>query len=306
MEVTLDRVAPNQGSFQTQFYGREKKMELKSQEDVDQVLSAIRTAPLLGEQDQAPGQEPCPGASLHHLHPPAGGLPEAEHDPPGGPCPSPSSSTRGVDIEGEGDRGSHHVHAYRLPAAVRRGRGRRPGLCRGPVWPGVSPPTPPGSSRQRPAPQDAHEAIRPSNVDLTPESVRKSLTLEQYRLYKLIWSRFLACQMASAVYDSLGIEVTSAGYVFKASRSEVKFPGFLAVYEEGKDEEGGGDPDPPAQPPGGGAPHPGGDQAGAEVHPAPPPGIPRPPSSGPWRRRGSAGLPPTPPPSPPSWLGNTW
>ena len=74
---------------------------------------------------------------------------------------------------------------------------------------------------------------------LTPENVRKSLTQEQYRLYKLIWSRFLACQMASAVYDSVNIEVISAGYTFRASRSEVKFPGFLAVYEEGKDEEGG-------------------------------------------------------------------
>ena len=87
--------------------------------------------------------------------------------------------------------------------------------------------------------QDAHEAIRPSNVALTPESIKKDLTAEQFRLYKLIWSRFLACQMANAIYDSVNIEVTSAGYVFKASRSEVKFPGFLAVYEEGKDEEGG-------------------------------------------------------------------
>ena len=87
--------------------------------------------------------------------------------------------------------------------------------------------------------QDAHEAIRPSNVALTPESIKKDLTAEQFRLYKLIWSRFLACQMANAIYDSVNIEVTSADYVFKASRSEVKFPGFLAVYEEGKDEEGG-------------------------------------------------------------------
>ena len=53
--------------------------------------------------------------------------------------------------------------------------------------------------------QDAHEAIRPSNVALTPEDVKKSLTAEQYKLYKLIWSRFLACQMASAVYDSVSI-----------------------------------------------------------------------------------------------------
>ena len=60
--------------------------------------------------------------------------------------------------------------------------------------------------------QDAHEAIRPSDVRLTPEDIKKDLTSEQYRLYKLIWSRFLACQMATAVYDSVSIEVESAGY----------------------------------------------------------------------------------------------
>lgn len=85
--------------------------------------------------------------------------------------------------------------------------------------------------------QDAHEAIRPSNVNLTPEDIKKSLTAEQYKLYKLIWSRFLACQMASAVYDSVSIEVTSAGYTFRATHSALKFSGYTAVYVEGKDEE---------------------------------------------------------------------
>ena len=85
--------------------------------------------------------------------------------------------------------------------------------------------------------QDAHEAIRPSDVTLTPEDIKKDLTGEQYRLYKLIWSRFLACQMANAVYDSLSIEVENSGYTFRASHSSLKFSGFTAVYEEGKDEE---------------------------------------------------------------------
>ena len=85
--------------------------------------------------------------------------------------------------------------------------------------------------------QDAHEAIRPSDVTLTPEDVKKDLTSEQYRLYRLIWGRFLACQMASAVYDSVSIEAQSAGYTFRASHSELKFSGFTAVYEEGRDED---------------------------------------------------------------------
>ena len=85
--------------------------------------------------------------------------------------------------------------------------------------------------------QDAHEAIRPSDVNLVPEDIKKDLTSEQFRLYKLIWSRFLACQMASAVYDSVSIEAQSAGYTFRASHSELKFSGFTAVYEEGRDDE---------------------------------------------------------------------
>ena len=85
--------------------------------------------------------------------------------------------------------------------------------------------------------QDAHEAIRPSNVNWTPEMLKKDLTGEQYRLYRLIWSRYVACQMANAVYDSVAVEVEAAGHSFRASSSSLKFSGYTAVYEEGKDEE---------------------------------------------------------------------
>ena len=85
--------------------------------------------------------------------------------------------------------------------------------------------------------QDAHEAIRPTNVELTPEIVRKDLTPEQYRLYRLIWGRFTACQMANSVYDNVVVDVESNEYIFRANYSEMKFPGYTAVYEEGKDEE---------------------------------------------------------------------
>ena len=85
--------------------------------------------------------------------------------------------------------------------------------------------------------QDAHEAIRPTHVELDPERIQGSLTRDQYRLYKLIWSRFLASQMANAVYDSVAIDTECAGHVFRATHQSVKFPGFLAVYEEGRDDE---------------------------------------------------------------------
>lgn len=85
--------------------------------------------------------------------------------------------------------------------------------------------------------QDAHEAIRPTNVELTPELVRKDLTPEQYRLYRLIWGRFTASQMANSVYDNVVIDAESNGYIFRSNYSELKFPGYTAVYEESKDEE---------------------------------------------------------------------
>ena len=86
--------------------------------------------------------------------------------------------------------------------------------------------------------QDAHEAIRPTHVELDPERVKSSLTLDQYRLYKLIWSRFLASQMANAVYDTVAIDSVCAGHVFRATNQSIRFPGFIAVYEEGRDDDG--------------------------------------------------------------------
>ena len=85
--------------------------------------------------------------------------------------------------------------------------------------------------------QDAHEAIRPTHVELDPERIQSSLTREQYRLYKLIWSRFLASQMANAVYDTVSIDTECAGHIFRSSHQSLKFAGFIAVYEEGKDDE---------------------------------------------------------------------
>ena len=85
--------------------------------------------------------------------------------------------------------------------------------------------------------QDAHEAIRPTHVELDPDRIRGSLTPDQYKLYKLIWSRFLASQMACAVFDTVSIDTECAGHLFRSSHQSLRFPGFIAVYEEGKDDE---------------------------------------------------------------------
>ena len=85
--------------------------------------------------------------------------------------------------------------------------------------------------------QDAHEAIRPTYADIAPEQVRKDLTKEQYMLYRLIWGRFIACQMTNAVYDNVQIDAVCEGNVFKASFSELVFPGCTAVYDDTRDDE---------------------------------------------------------------------
>ena len=85
--------------------------------------------------------------------------------------------------------------------------------------------------------QDAHEAIRPTNINLTPDAVKASLTSDQYKLYKLIWERFVASLMANCVQDTVNIDISAGDYLFKASGYSVKFDGFAVLYEEGKDDE---------------------------------------------------------------------
>jgi len=93
--------------------------------------------------------------------------------------------------------------------------------------------------------QDAHEAIRPANPALEPESLRRSLTPDQYRLYKLIWSRFIACQMADAVLDTMSADIGCNGWIFRATGQSVAFPGFLALYEESTDDVAASQEEPP-------------------------------------------------------------
>ncbi len=84
--------------------------------------------------------------------------------------------------------------------------------------------------------QDAHEAIRPSNVALEPKKIKSYLTSDQYKLYKLIWDRFVASQMESAALATLNVEVESAGYIFRTGGYTVTFPGYMAVYEDISDD----------------------------------------------------------------------
>ncbi|HBZ80491.1 MULTISPECIES: type I DNA topoisomerase [Brevibacillus] len=84
--------------------------------------------------------------------------------------------------------------------------------------------------------QDAHEAIRPTSVSRTPDEIKEFLSRDQLRLYRLIWERFLASQMSSAVLDTMSVDIDAGGIMFRATGSKVKFPGFMKVYIEGNDD----------------------------------------------------------------------
>ena len=235
LEADLSRIAPNLGDFKAQFYGKDKKMELENEAQTDDVMSAVKgsafTVSKVKRQDKS--RQPAPPFTTSTLQQ------EASRKLNMTPARTMSIAQQlyeGIDISGEGTVGlitymrtdslrlsdealaqaKEFIHsrygAQYYPAQTRRFKAKS-------------------------GAQDAHEAIRPSDVRLVPEDIRKDLTGEQYRLYKLIWSRFLACQMANAVYDSVSIDVESAGYLFRANHSSVKFSGFTAVYEEGKDED---------------------------------------------------------------------
>ncbi|NLW44609.1 MAG: type I DNA topoisomerase [Syntrophomonadaceae bacterium] len=97
-------------------------------------------------------------------------------------------------------------------------------------------PSKPNVYKSRKTAQDAHEAIRPTSVYRRPEALKAFLSRDQLRLYRLIWSRFVASQMAAAVYDTVTVDIHGDNLVLRANSSQLKFPGHLAVYEEKEDD----------------------------------------------------------------------
>ena len=231
----LSRVAPNLGGFKADFYGKEKRMELTSEEQVNGIVEAVKGSPftVTSVKRQEKHRSPAPPFTTSTLQQEAS---RKLNMIPRRTMSIAQQLYEGIDIEGVGTVGlitymrtdSLRLSEEALAAAKtfiqsRYGKQYYPEKTR--------------QFKSKGNAQDAHEAIRPSDVNLTPEDLKKSLTADQYRLYKLIWSRFLACQMAGAVYDSVTIETESAGYRFRATHSCVKFNGFTAVYEESRDED---------------------------------------------------------------------
>ena len=235
LDADLARIAPNLGGFKAAFYGRDKKVELNDRAALDEVLHAVEKAPFtvksVKRQDKP--RNPAPPFITSTLQQEAS---RKLNMTPRRTMSIAQQLYEGVDIAGEGTVGLityMRTDSLRISdEATAAARQFILGRYGEKYYPGQ-----PRQFKAKSGAQDAHEAIRPSDVNLVPEDIKKDLTAEQYRLYRLIWGRFVASQMAAAVYDSVAIDVESADYLFKATHSSLKFSGFTAVYEEGKDEE---------------------------------------------------------------------
>ena len=234
LDVKLNRIG-NTGAFAARYYGEEKKRELENEQQVDAVIADITgrefsvTNVKKGEKKRS-AAPPFTTSTLQQ---------EASRKLNMSPKRTMAIAQQlyeGVEIAGRGATGLityMRTDSLRIaPEALAEAADFIKNRYGSAYYYGK-----PHVFKTKGGAQDAHEAIRPAHVELDPESVRGSLTNDQYRLYKLIWSRFLASQMANAVYDTVTIETECADHMFRSSHQSMRFAGFIAVYEEGRDEE---------------------------------------------------------------------
>ncbi|UOO38468.1 type I DNA topoisomerase [Oscillospiraceae bacterium CM] len=235
LSVNVSRTVKD-GRFKASFHGKgDKKMELTSEAEVKTVVDAVENAPFtVGAIKKTEKKRSSPPPFITSTL-------QQEASRKLGMTPRRAMSIaqqlyEGIDIEGEGTVG---LITYMRTDSLRLSEealGDAKKLIIEQFGPSYYPGGPTRYKTKNSA-QDAHEAIRPSNVFITPDMIKGSVTSDQYKLYRLIWSRFVACQMTSAVYDSVTVDVVSAGYVFRATNAVIKFSGFTAVYEEGRDDD---------------------------------------------------------------------
>jgi DNA topoisomerase-1 len=234
IDVSLERMT-GPGKFMAHYHGEGKKRELHSEEEVNEILRDVENAPFVvsAVKRSEKKKTPAPPFITSTL--------QQEASRKLGMTPKRTMAIaqqlyEGIDVAGEGTVGLityMRTDSLRLSEEALAAAGSFIGNRYGADFYKEGP----RRYKTKNAAQDAHEAIRPSNVQLDPESIRGSLTTDQYKLYRLVWSRFVASQMSNAIYDTLSIDTVSAGHIFRANHQSLKFPGFIAVYEEGKDDE---------------------------------------------------------------------
>ncbi len=234
LDVTLQRMEKT-GSFVARYYGETKKRELENETQVQAVIDDItgKVFTVSNVKKAEKKRSAAPPFTTSTLQQEAS---RKLNMTPKRTMAIAQQLYEGVDVEGEGTLGlitymrtdSLRLSDEAMAAAADFIRHRYGDA----YYYGK-----PHVFKTKSGAQDAHEAIRPTHVELDPERIQSSLTKEQYKLYKLIWSRFLASQMANAVYDTVSIDAECAGHLFRASHQSMKFSGFVAVYEEGRDDE---------------------------------------------------------------------
>ena len=235
LDVTLDRIG-KPGSFVAHYHGEDKKRELENELQVDEVIRDIegKEFTVTNVKKSEKKRSAAPPFTTSTLQQEAS---RKLNMTPKRTMAIAQQLYEGVDVAGEGTLGlitymrtdSLRLSDEAMDAAaefIKHRYGSAYYYGKHHVF------------KTKGNAQDAHEAIRPTHVELDPERIQGSLTREQYRLYKLIWSRFLASQMANALFDTVSIDTECAGHIFRSSHQSMRFPGFIAVYEEGKDEEG--------------------------------------------------------------------
>ncbi len=235
LDVVLNRILPLEGTFLAHYHGEgKKKVELTNEEQVDGILADLANNPFVvtGIRRTEKKRQPAPPFTTSTLQQEAS---RKLNMTPRRTMSIAQQLYEGIDIGGEGAVG---LITYMRTDSLRLSDDAISAAKDYIVSHYGAEYCPPETRvfKTKAGAQDAHEAIRPTDVNLTPESVRKSLSPEQNRLYKLIWSRFMACQMANALYDSVSIDVTAGTHLFRATHSSLKFAGFTSVYVEGKDE----------------------------------------------------------------------
>ena len=234
LDVTLNRVG-NSGSFVAHYYGEEKKRELASEAETQAVINDItgKEFTVTNVKKAEKKRSSAPPFTTSTLQQEAS---RKLNMTPRKTMMVAQQLYEGVDVEGEGTLGlitymrtdSLRLSDEAMAAAadfIRERYGESYYYGKFHVF------------KTKAGAQDAHEAIRPTHVELDPEAIRHSLTPDQYKLYKLIWSRFLASQIANAVFDTVSIDTECAGHHFRSSHQSMRFAGFIAVYEEGRDDE---------------------------------------------------------------------
>ena len=234
LDVVLDRVG-KPGSFTAHYYGSPKKQDLTSEADVQRIISDVngKVFAVQSVKNSEKKRNPAPPFITSTLQQEAS---RKLNMTPRRTMMIAQQLYEGVEITGEGSVGlitymrtdSLRISEEALAAAGDVIKSRYGAA----YYPGA-----PRRYKPKSSAQDAHEAIRPSNVALYPELVEHDLTKDQFRLYKLIWSRFIASQMENAVYDVTAIEAACGDHVFRATHQSLRFAGFTAIYEEGRDDE---------------------------------------------------------------------